>query len=225
MRPQESCAYETPGKPSIWDPRKAEHVRPQESRAYETPGKPCTWDPRKAEHMRPWKIHALETPGKLCVWNPGKSMHVRPQESSVRGTPEKPWTCYLCILIHNFLQILQQMVVGTTFFLINIHDPVQVWEVPVQIYSLGIAATYKPVLQFTRLRKATQKPSLCITAVSTHVRSPSVLSKTVCWDYLVQRPPTLLCSLFRQCTPEGTQFKILVISFFAGGGSISMNVF
>lgn len=69
------------------------------------------------------------------------------------------------------------MVVGTTFFLINIHDPVQVWEVPVQIYSLGIAATYKPVLQLTWLKKATQKPSLCITAVSTYVRSRSVLSK------------------------------------------------
>lgn len=82
-------------------------------------------------------------------------MHVRPQESSVRGTPEKPCTCYLCILIHNFLQVLQQMVVGTTFFLINIHDPIQVWEVPVQIYSLGIAATYKPVLQLTWLRKTT----------------------------------------------------------------------
>lgn len=67
-------------------------------------------------------------------------------------TPGKPHTCYLRILVHNFLQILQQVVVGTAFFLINIYDPIQVWEVPVQIYSLGIAAAHEPVLQLTGLR-------------------------------------------------------------------------
>lgn len=49
------------------------------------------------------------------------------------------------------------MVIGTTFFLININYPIQVGEVPVQIYSLGIASTHKPVLELTRLKKLEKK--------------------------------------------------------------------
>lgn len=59
----------------------------------------------------------------------------------------------LCVLIHNLLQVFQQMVIGATFFLIDVHDPIQVWEVPVQIYSLGVASTHKPILELTRLKK------------------------------------------------------------------------
>lgn len=45
------------------------------------------------------------------------------------------------------------MIIWTTFFLIHVHYPIQVWKVPVQIYSLGIASTHKPVFEFTRLKK------------------------------------------------------------------------
>lgn len=155
-------------------------------------------DSGKAEHVRPWKSPTCETPRK----------------PSTRDT-RKPCSCYLCVLIHNFLQILQQMVIGATFFLVNIHDPIKVWKVPVQIYSLGIAAAYKPILQLTWLRKTTEKPSLLITAVNTYLWSPSLLSKTIHWDHLLQ--------YLAHCTLKGTRLKIFVRSIVKR--SISMNDF
>lgn len=49
------------------------------------------------------------------------------------------------------------MIIWTTFFLININYSVQVWKVPVQIYSLGIASTHEPVLQLTKLEKKSEE--------------------------------------------------------------------
>jgi hypothetical protein len=70
------------------------------------------------------------------------------------------------------------VIVRTAFFLINIHDPVQVWEVTVQIYSLGVAAAHKPVLQLAGLKETTEKPPLLISTVNTFLTSPSLPSKT-----------------------------------------------
>ena len=74
-------------------------------------------------------------------------------------TQESIHDLYLCVLIHNLLQIFQQMIIRAALFLININYPVQVGKVPVQIYSLGIASTHKPVLELTGLKKNQREKS------------------------------------------------------------------
>lgn len=59
------------------------------------------------------------------------------------------------------------MIIRAAFFLININYPVQVGKVPVQVYSLGVAATHKPVLELTGLKEVKEKNLQLLTTIVT----------------------------------------------------------
>lgn len=58
---------------------------------------------------------------------------------------------HLCVLIHSLLHVLQQVVIGSAFPLIDVDDAVQIGKVSVQIHALSITATHEPILNLSRL--------------------------------------------------------------------------
>lgn len=60
-------------------------------------------------------------------------------------------SAHLGILVHGFLHVLQQVVVGSALSLVDVDDAVQVGEVAVQVHPLSVAAAYEPVLYLSRL--------------------------------------------------------------------------
>lgn len=69
------------------------------------------------------------------------------------------------------------MMIWTTFLLIHINNPIQVGEVPVQVYALGVAPTHKPVLELTRLKHQRENQQLFITVVTLYLRSSCMIFK------------------------------------------------
>lgn len=67
--------------------------------------------------------------------------------SPVRANP----SAHLGILVHGFLHVLQQVVVGSALLLVDVDDAVQVGEVAVQVHPLSVAAAYEPILYLSGL--------------------------------------------------------------------------
>lgn len=60
---------------------------------------------------------------------------------------------HLSVFIHSLLHVLQQVVIGATLPLVDVDDAVQIGEVTVQIHTLSITATHKPILDLSRLSR------------------------------------------------------------------------
>lgn len=65
----------------------------------------------------------------------------------VRANP----SAHLGILVHGFLHVLQQVVVGSALSLVDVDDAVQVGEVAVQVHPLSVAAAHEPILYLSGL--------------------------------------------------------------------------
>lgn len=84
--------------------------------------------------------------GWLCIC-------LRKMEEGGMQATCSPASAYLGILVYSFLHVFQEVIVWATLLLINIDYPIQIREISVQIYPLGIASTNKPVFKFTGLNE------------------------------------------------------------------------
>lgn len=74
------------------------------------------------------------------------------EERGVQATCSSA-SAYLGILVHRLLHVFQEVIVWATLLLINVDYPIQIREISVQIYPLGITSTNKPVFKFTGLNE------------------------------------------------------------------------
>ncbi|MGH0121132.1 UNVERIFIED_CONTAM: hypothetical protein FKN15_046377 [Acipenser sinensis] len=69
----------------------------------------------------------------------------------LHGAPQPPLTELQQQQPGSENQAVSKVIICSSILFIHIDDPIQIGEVPVEVYSLGIAAPNKPVLEVSRL--------------------------------------------------------------------------